>query len=1181
MDFFSTHWFAFTLLILGLALAALSIARPPRLSLAWLLPGATCILLAAGDLNVWVNEWALVIVISAAGVFFLLFLLVVLTGHWWAWLAYGVAAIFVFGLGSWAMPAATVWLADAGLFVTSLDVEEPWWLLGLLVVPVLVAVSYRRLASLGPVRRWVALGLRCLLVSVLVFALAETHARQPERDVTVIFVWDRSLSIPTEFEGDVDVRKARVFEFINNAVAKRGPGRDGDYAGVIVFGRWPRLELPPGKVRQLNFKKIRSPIDDNYTDIGAALKLALASFPEGAGKRIVLISDGNENLGNAEEQARLAQHNGIEIDVVAVASGRRSPNEVLVERIEAPNQIAKDSRLPLRVVLRSYHPDVVVGDLHLSKRGLQLQRVDDEKQEMPVFQPLPVLTSRVKLKQGLNVFFFEQPGLRQDEAFSYQAKFVPVRVETAAGKKLFDGLPGDRIQNNEASTMVVARGQRMVLLLEANPGEHQLLVDRLQQSSAKDDRPLKVVSFDPRRLPPDPDQLALILSKFDCIILANIPADYLSEAQQRVIRSNTHEQGAGLVMIGGNQSFGAGGWQETEVEKALPVTCDFKTAKVEAKAGLVLIMHASEMADGNAWQRKIAKLAIERLSPADMVGMIYYAGNWLPNDPTGHVWHIDFQQIRGNKGQILRKVDTLEPGDMPDVDPALTKAHNALKNPIHKLGTKHIIFISDGDHWNADPKLLKAIGLDGISLTTVCVTTHGNDAFAKMKKMALDVVAGGKPGRFYAVKDPSELPAIYMKETRLISQSFVHENQFKPKLLMRTGPTEGLAPPPDLFGFVRTSARKSPLVVVPIETPKIGEAEFPLLAYWQYGLGKSVAFTSDARTHPKGKAYWDRDWANSDMYNQFWKQAIEWSLRANDSGQFLYMTTEQKDGKVRVTVEALDKKKSPILNAELQAGLTSPTFRDKEARKVELKFEQKAAGIYEAEFQAEEVGSYFLHVTGKLPMRDEKGNPVILNESVRAGITIPYSPEFNDMESNFDLLTRLAEMTHGKMYDEAEENLERTAASGEIFRPVERTQPRPQTLWYFLVVLAGALLFFDVAVRRISIEPHEVRSKLQMVWASLRGRQTAAATVDPFMERLKSRKSQVDETLAKEKSSRRFDGGDGPPPPPEALGGEAPRGPAPKPPTPSIAPQKEQEATDYASRLMRAKKRAQEDRDKK
>src|SRR5439155_22350334 len=150
-------------------------------------------------------------------------------------------------------------------------------------------------------------------------------------------------------------------------------------------GRQPSLELNPSTAPRLNFTKVESPLDSSATDIGAAIKLALASFPEGSGKRIVLLSDGNENLGNAEEQARIAKQNGVQIDVVPLAGGRRNPNEVLVERLDAPGQTEKDSRVPLRVLLRSFHPQIVVGKLQLFKISLGV-REGAEKKEIPVFE---------------------------------------------------------------------------------------------------------------------------------------------------------------------------------------------------------------------------------------------------------------------------------------------------------------------------------------------------------------------------------------------------------------------------------------------------------------------------------------------------------------------------------------------------------------------------------------------------------------------------------------------------------------------------------------------------------------------------------------------------------------------------------------------------------------------------
>src|SRR5262249_39610046 len=220
-----------------------------------------------------------------------------------------------------------------------------------------------------------------------------------------------------------DKRTERVEQFINDAVQLRGAGHKYDRAGLILFGRRPRLELPASNAPSFNFKMkdAASNVDGNYTDIAAAIKLALASFPEGTGKRIVLISDGNESLGNAEEQARIAKLNGVQIDVVPLAAGYKNENEVLVQGVEAPPRTEQGSRLPIRVLVRSYNPRAVYGTLVLK------QITDGET--TPV-EPSPM---RVKVPPGLTPFAFKQPLVNQQKSYTYQAIFQPEAVENEKG----------------------------------------------------------------------------------------------------------------------------------------------------------------------------------------------------------------------------------------------------------------------------------------------------------------------------------------------------------------------------------------------------------------------------------------------------------------------------------------------------------------------------------------------------------------------------------------------------------------------------------------------------------------------------------------------------------------------------------------------------------------------------
>src|SRR5262249_6224636 len=272
------------------------------------------------------------------------------------------------------------------------------------------------------------------------------------------------LSVPPEPDPDtrgrdgeaIDRRWERTRGFVNDAVRFRGPDKRNDRAGVILFGRRPKLVLPAAAVDRLPVdERLAGPSDGEYTDIAAALKLALASFPEGTGKRIVLISDGNENLGRAEEQAQLARQQGVQIDVLPLAVGYRNENEVLVQSVEAPARVAGGQQLPVRVLVRNAHPTRLVDGV------LEVIEIRDrEARPLAPFdtpnKPGPV---SVRLQPGLNVFKFRaRADLTENEpdvSLTYRATFIPTRSMDPDGRNVVAGLPGDRATNNPASASVV------------------------------------------------------------------------------------------------------------------------------------------------------------------------------------------------------------------------------------------------------------------------------------------------------------------------------------------------------------------------------------------------------------------------------------------------------------------------------------------------------------------------------------------------------------------------------------------------------------------------------------------------------------------------------------------------------------------------------------------------------
>jgi len=1071
-------------------------------------------------------------------------------------LAWSLTGLGSFSLGWWQGRVTSVALTEHGESLLLIRFEQPAWLGLLLFVPWVAWLSRRTLSGLGPSRKWSAVTLRSLGLCCVALALAEPRFRQPTIHSTVLFVVDRSFSVPREIADNqnlvdaTDRRWERVRNFIEQATARRPEARMEDKVGLVLFGKRPKLALPPDLVRRMPVEeRMAGPIDGNYTDIAAALKLSLASFPEGTAKRIVLISDGNENIGRAEAQAELARKNGVQIDTIALAPGFRNENEILIQSIESPSAAALGQRLPVRVLIRNTSPDRVVdGRLEVVKSAtgetvpIELEPND---QVLELGQP-----PKVRLFPGLNVFRFrDKVDPQGDKSFTFRATFAPLESRPVAGGLARSGVPGDRIENNRVETAVVVRGQRRILLLDENaPGtnetSHRHLLNTLRFEATKGGggltAKLRVDRLPAEKLPTNVGELGVFLANYDAVILANVPYERFTAQQAELLRKNVYDLGCGLVMIGGPDSFGAGGYQGTPIEAALPVDCEIKALKAAGRGGLVLIMHASEMADGNKWQKDIAKLAIQRLGPADMVGVVQYGFG----GPAGVNWHIPFQSVgeqdSNTRRRILAQVDSLVPGDMPDFDPFLVAAYDTLSDPKHNLTVKHTIIISDGDPNYSGPGItaVQNMAAAGITCTTVGVATHGGTEKSRMKQIAEGTKDGnGKPGSFYDVTNPNQLPQIYIKESRRISQSFVTKDPFVPKVTGLGGIGEVLPPNlpnplPSLYGMVRTTLKSNILASMALEGPSpYPDQQFPLLASWRYGLGKAVAFTSDARTQPGEETqFWDKDWVSSEVYRKFWEQLMNWVMREPERGK-LTLTTEYREGRVRVVADVRDEQDRPVSGVNLRGAVATPRELAPGETAPTIEFKSKGGGLFEAEFPAEEAGSYFLNVQAVEPEKNAAGQ-IQLNpdgsarmkpiDSALAGLTVPYSPEFSDLESNSALLRRIAETTGGQYFEENEATFAKLIQEGTLFRePLEGVRA-VLPFWYWLVFVAAFALLGDVALRRVALDVAGIRQQGDQLWQRLRG-QLSTPTTEGYMDRLSQRKSATAAAIDRERASRRFE----------------------------------------------------------
>jgi uncharacterized membrane protein len=844
---------------------------------------------------------------------------------------------------------------------------HPLWLLAL--VPALGWVLWVAWFSDTSLTRWkrnTTLAIRILLVLLVVAALAGLQRREPVDSMNVFFLLDRSDSIPSP-------QQESGLRYVNEAVRQK---ELRDKAGVLVFAADAALETTASSM--LDLQRINAVISAERTDIAAAIRLGTAAFPEEGQKRLVLVSDGNENVGDAMGSLLAARPLGVTLDVLP--RGVERAGDASVEKVTVPSRLKKG---------QAFEPKVFIEASQNQNGVLRIYRNDQLLGEQ-----------KVALTPGKNLFSFSQQ-LDDSGFYRYDAQ-----LEVGG-----DSLP----QNNRGSAFTGVRGEPRVLLVSSNPSQDAPLLAALRSAR------LQVTSVDVRAMPTSLAEL----QSYEGIFLSNVAAGDLSSGMLRTLESLVRDFGVGLVCIGGDQAFTAGGYRGTPLEAVLPVGMELDSKKVLPKGAVAMVMHGMEFANGNQVARDCALGVLEALNAQDEMGVVLWDGvvRWL----------FELAPV-GDKEEAGKQIAGMNQGDLPSFQEVMERAHASLAKSTANL--KHMIVFSDGDPGPPTDALMQEIRDARITVTSVLISGHaGPDTM-------MAIAAKGN-GRFYDVRSPDELPQIFLKEAAVILKSAIFEDPFQPKLAAASELIRGIPPAeyPTLRGYVSTSPKAR------AETPLVSDKGDPILAHWQYGLGRSVAFTSDAQ------AKWSGAWLSWDRYQQFWSQIAQWSLRRLDNAEFNTEVNIDK-GEGLVTLEAVDEQGNYRNFLNLQAVVVSP-----KGERQTVRLEQNGAGRYQARFATREVGAYVLNV---MEMKDGK-----VRASQVLGASVNFSPEFAAPSPNLNLLHRLAEAGGGKVLDPAN-------PQDVPFRLNREKTFQAHDLWEWLLKIAVVLFTFDVGLRRVDLDPEDV-----------------------------------------------------------------------------------------------------------
>lgn len=599
-------------------------------------------------------------------------------------------------------------------------------------------------------------------------------------------------------------------------------------------------------------------------------------------------------------------------------------------------------------------------------------------------------TRQVTLRKGENTFAFE--------SVAGHTGVIPCEARILAD--------GDTVNaNNANASFTVVTGEMSILLAEGSSGDGEEMRKMLESTGMK----VRVIPASML------SEQASELWAYHAIALVNVDADSLSEGQTAALDQAVREMGCGLAVFGGNSAYALGGYRGSELEKMLPVTIDVRNkADLPSTALVIAIDKSGSMAD-SSWgltrlqlAREAACSALEVLNERDQAGVIAFddAGKWVV--PLSPVTDVPAMQ------ELVR---TIRLGGGTAFYSPLKMAEEALKGVSAQY--KHVIFLTDGEAGDTGYEdVVRSMAARGITVTTVAV---GNGAdTAGMRKLA---EIGN--GRMYYAGPFDSLPKIFTKETMMISGSYVQNRTFTPAVTDASMTDfDGF---PVLDGYQATVEK--PLATVSL----CSDRQDPVLAWWQYGAGKVISWTSDVQ------GGWSSAFLNWEDAPAFFGGILSFALPSRSSGG----NAALEDGKILFTAEADTELLTRAAGAE--ARIIRP-----DGTQETVALTQVSANGFEGPADTAQAGAYAVHVS----VRDQLGNELLAADD---GAVLSWSREYDLRTGDDGILEKISAETGGTVLESTE---------GLLNFPDTNARKRRDLTWV-LALAAGILFLFDVAQRRL------------------------------------------------------------------------------------------------------------------
>ena len=893
------------------------------------------------------------------------------------------------------------------------DFRTPLFLILLIAIPLLIFVQRRTHLGTTKWRKSVTFFLRGTALLCAILALASLHRTHKEQRLAVIFLMDTSESVPR-------IQHEAAVKQINAAVAKLRPT---DQFGIISFAsetsvlttiRQKQNQPLESMSTELRETLAEQAIRRDGTDILTALKHAIALLPNGYHRRIVLLSDGGHNAGGTRLADYLPLLSASDVEISALPLDPIK-DAVRVVQLQAPTEVRKGQPFKMDAVIET-DGSIPKLDAIVYHKGARINEFE------------------WTLQRGIRSISITVPPVSEEGNHRYELQL---------------DVTDEILENNQGYAVVkVQENQPRILYVEADQAQVTHLKTVLEENG------FDVEDRTPAEMPMDLSELR----RSDCLILSNVSAEVLSSEQLQHIENYVRDLGHGLVVIGGEHAYGPGGYTDTVLEHILPVKMTPREQE-DTVAILFVLDTSGSMANYVDGQRRKIDLAIagigagiDNLKEDDVAGFISFSAGKVDDR---------FSELTSDRSVLLQAVAKLKPtGGTTLMMEAIDKAYKILEADDAKR--KHIVLLSDGksDDTKSDfLELAEQIAEARISITAIAIGGANRELLRQLSEIS--------GGHFVPVQNLQELPTVLTEAVRE-TQRYIVQEPFEPVITAPSEPiVEGIGTPPRLHGYIATTKKDTAQVFIR------SHKDEPILAGWNIGLGKAVAWTSDA------KPAWAEEWISWQNFGKFWGQVVNWVLPAADAGADFDLTVSLRQGAAEVSIDT----QTPS-QAAYEVRVAGP---DGSSEPIEM--QQITLRRYNGAFQVHDSGSYV--VTAQRESDGRQRTEVL---------SLPYPVEYAEFEVNTDLLKTLASETAGT-YEPTPTEI---AAPAGV--PIERRGPLAQAL----LVIAAILFVLEMVLRRFSVAHRYIAGFI----GRLRGKSVDTQVISAPVESVSSSKGTTSGTVS-------------------------------------------------------------------